>query len=104
LRQLDRNEIFFRIKIVFARLIDYPQLTMARGLDIGNEAIDFARLKGRSIALVLHAKNEAQRCRFGSAEDPFDFMFFRADPMCFIPVNFSFANRTIYQFNVRHTL
>ncbi|MGH9511534.1 MAG: hypothetical protein ACRD2U_05300 [Terriglobales bacterium] len=36
------------------------------------------------------------------SDNPLDFVFFRADPMSFIPVNFCLAYRTIGKFDVSY--
>jgi hypothetical protein len=37
---------------------------------------------------------------FGLLDKPLDFVFLRADPMSFVPVNLCLANRTISKLNV----
>lgn len=64
LRQLDGNKIFFGIEVVFAGLIDYAQLAVLGSLRIGEKAVDFARLQGCSVTLVLHAENKTRRPGF----------------------------------------
>jgi hypothetical protein len=62
LGQLDRDEVFLGIEIVFAGLVDDPQLIVPGGLFVGQKAIDFAEFERRGIVLVADAQNEPSYC------------------------------------------
>ena len=58
LRQLDGNEVFFRIKIVLARLIDHSKLSQFCSRGIGDDTVELSQLERSGKILILDAYNE----------------------------------------------
>ena len=51
--KLDKNEPGCRIKIIFTTFVDYAKVTLASGIFIGNNAIDFVEFqRGRIIGVI----------------------------------------------------
>jgi hypothetical protein len=55
LRKLNRREEALRVKVVLARLVDYPNLAMLRRLGIGEDLIDLPALERYLVAVVSQA-------------------------------------------------
>ena len=58
LGKLNWFEVACRVQIVVSRLIDHTKLSMFRGVGVRKYLIDFPRLQGNLVALVLQANNK----------------------------------------------
>jgi hypothetical protein len=56
--QMDWHKIFFGVKVIFTRLIDYSNLVELNGSFIGNNLIELSQLERSRKALVLNADDE----------------------------------------------
>jgi len=57
---LHGDEVFFRIKIVFARLVDDPNLMELGGCIISDDLIKLPQLERSSIVLILDANHKSR--------------------------------------------
>ena len=57
--QLDRDKIFFGIKIILARLVNRAELMVLGGGRVGDNLIQLSQFQRSGIVLVLHTDDES---------------------------------------------
>lgn len=106
LGKLNWGEITCRIQIIISRLINHANLSMPRGVGVRQYLINFSRLQGNLVALVLQAHNKllGQCPHKNSVDIALDLELSASNAMSFVPVYLRKPSSAIRKSDTGNTL